>query len=139
MKERNIDFLLASVLMSIHFIQIYGLIYSERIGFPFNDDLYSIICSVCDIVRIFPLIENEAEASPIYYWIMAYMLIIILILYYIILVFIDYSIKIGKFYFLFPIKIVRYCSTFIFWVLMMPIINTFISIFSCVDGYHYID
>lgn len=131
MKERNIDFLFASVVMAIHFIQIYGLLYSKRIGFPFKDDLYSIICSLCDIIRIYPLIENEDGGSAIYYWIMAYALIIILIFYYLILLFIDYSIKIGKFYFLFPIKLVRYCSSYIFWVFMMPIIDIFISIFSC--------
>lgn len=35
MKERNIDLSFASVLMAVHFLQIYGLIYSFQIGFPF--------------------------------------------------------------------------------------------------------
>lgn len=77
----------------------------------------------------------ESAADPVYYWIVAYCLIIVLFMYIVQLVYIDYSIKIEKFYFIFPIKIMRYLSSFIFWVLMMPIIEIFISIFSCSDGY----
>lgn len=136
MKERNIDFLFASVVMCINFIQIYGLLYNQKINFPFKDDLYETISSLCDIIRIYPMLES---GSAMYYWIVAYVLILILILYFFQLIYIDYSIKIGKFYFLFPIKLVRYCSSFIFWVFMMPIIDVFVSIFSCHDGYHIVD
>jgi hypothetical protein len=136
MKERNIDFLFASVVMCINFIQIYGLLYNQKINFPFKDDLYSTISALCDIIRIYPLLESGAA---MYYWIISFILIFILILYFFQLIYIDYSIKIGKFYFLFPIKLVRYSSSFIFWVFMMPIIEIFVSIFSCHDGYHIID
>ena len=33
----------------------------------------------------------------------------------------------------------RYFSIIIFWVLMMPIIEIFISIFSCENGFHVVD
>ena len=55
------------------------------------------------------------------------------------LIFIDYSIKIDKFYFVFPLKIMRYLSSFFFWVFMMPIIEIFISVFSCSNGHHIVD
>lgn len=62
------------------------------------------------------------------------------------LVYVDYSIKIEKFYFMMPVKLLRYASSLFFWVFMMPIIETFVSIFSCqaltansTDTYHIID
>ena len=58
MKERNIDLIFAGVLMAINFIQIYGLLYNEKIAFPFTDDLYNTICSLCDYIRIYPLLEG---------------------------------------------------------------------------------
>lgn len=122
--------------MVISFIQIYGLLYNTKINFPFKDDLYSTICTLCDLIRIYPMLES---GDPVYYWLVAYGLIFILITYIIQLIYIDYSIKIEKFYFIFPIKIMRYFSSLIFWVLMMPIIEIFISIFSCENGLHVVD
>lgn len=53
--------------------------------------------------------------------------------------YIDYSIKIDKFYFTFPIKLLRYQSSFMFWILLHPITECFIAIFSCNNGVHIID
>ena len=52
MKERNIDLIYAAVLMAINFIQFYGLLYNKKINFPFRDDLYDTIASLCDLIRI---------------------------------------------------------------------------------------
>jgi hypothetical protein len=149
MKERNIDLIFASVLMAINFIQIYGLLYNQKIGFPFRDDLYNTISSLCDLIRIYPLLEGggEGDGFPLYYWIIAFGLIVVLILYMLLLVYVDYSIKIDKFYFMLPVKLLRYCSSLVFWVFMMPIIEIFVAIFSCsalpnstsADTYHTID
>lgn len=147
MKERNIDLIFAAVLMAINFVQIYGLLYNKKINFPFKDDLYNTICSLCDLIRIYPLLEGSGpgDGFPLYYWIISFGLIGVLVIYILLLVYIDYSIKIEKFYFMLPVNILRYCSSLIFWVFMMPIIEVFVAIFSCepkVDGgglYHYID
>jgi len=151
MKERNIDLIYAAVLMLIHFIQIYGLLYNEKINFPFKDDLYNTISSVCDLVRIYPLVEGNkiGEGFPVYYWALSFGLIVILVIYMLLLVYVDYSIKIEKFYFMLPVKLLRYCSSLFFWVFMMPIVETFVSIFSCqalpnasasaTETYHIID
>ena len=137
MKERNIDFVFASILQGIHFIQIYGLLYNTKLNLPFQDDIYTSICGVCDIFRIYPILENTG--SSIYYYISAFGLIIILVLYILTLVYIDYSIKIDKFYFILPIKVLGYTSIFIYWIFMMPIIEIFAAIFSCENGLHVID
>lgn len=105
MKERNIDSIFAAVMLLISFIQIYGLLYNTKIHFPFRDDLFSTISKVCDIVRIYPLVE---QAGGIYYWVLGYFLIVFMVVYILQLIFIDYSIKIEKFYFIFPIKLLRY-------------------------------
>jgi hypothetical protein len=78
----------------------------------------------------------EQSGQPIYYWILAYLAIFVMISYFILLVYIDYSIKIEKFFFIFPIKLIRYFSSFIFWILIIPFIQVFASIFSCNNGYH---
>ena len=70
---------------------------------------------------------------------MSFAFIVVLFVYIVSLFYIDYSIKIDKFYFIFPIKALRYLSSFIFWVFMLPIIEIFISIFSCEDGFHIVD
>ncbi len=43
----------------------------------------------------------------------------------------DFSIRIEKFYFMLPVHLLRYSSSLIFWVFLMPIVEIFISIFSC--------
>jgi hypothetical protein len=44
MRERNTDFILASIVLSANFIQIYGLLYNSKLKLPFADDIYSTIC-----------------------------------------------------------------------------------------------
>jgi hypothetical protein len=115
---------------------MYGLLYYSKIGFPFKDDIYTSIYSLCDLVRIYPLIENSG--TTIYYLIAAYLFIFIMVVYILTLIYIDYSIKINKFYFIFPLQMMRYLSSLIYWVLMLPIIEVFISIYSCDHSYHII-
>jgi hypothetical protein len=105
MKERNIDLIYAAVLMAINFIQFYGLLYNTKINFPFRDDLYDTISSLCDLIRIYPLLEGggPGKGFPLYYWILSFGLIVVLLLYLLLLVFVDYSIKIEKFYFMLPV------------------------------------
>ena len=151
MKERNIDLIYAAVLMAINFTQLYGLLYNTKIAFPFSDDLYNTLSSLCDLIRIYPLLEGSGNGQgfPLYYWIISFGLIVFLLVYLILLVFVDYSIKIEKFYFMLPVHILCYSSSLLFWVFMMPIVQIFVSIFSCsalqnalatsTDTYHIID
>lgn len=83
------------------------------------------------------MIENSQEVE--YYYAVAYVFIFIMVAYIMILFYIDYSIKIEKFYFVFPLKLTCYMSSIIFWILLIPIVEVFVSIFSCEDGYHLVD
>ncbi len=94
---------------------MYGLLYNTKIDFPFKDDLYDTIAQLCDLVRVYPILEG---ADDIYYWIVSFSLIVVLFVYFASLVFIDYSLKIDKFYFIFPIKTLKFLSSFVFWLFM---------------------
>lgn len=85
---------------------------------------------------MYPILEG---ADTIYYWIVSFGLIVVLFVYLTSLFYIDYSLKIEKFYFMFPIKTLKFLSSFVFWLFMQPIIEIFISIFSCKDGFHLVD
>ena len=74
---------------------------------------------------------TDGGTYPGYYWPLAYSLIIILVIYLVLLVYIDYSIKIEKFYFMLPTKLLRYASSLFFWVGVMPITEVFVDIFLC--------
>ena len=137
MEDRNTDTIFAIVVMLINFFQIYGLLYNSKVNFPFKDDLYTTIRGLCDLLRIYPLLEKSEAVT--YYWVTAYTFLFILVSYIVQMVYIDYSIKINKFYFTLPIKILRYSSSMITWVLIQPIIEIFVSIYSCSDGFHIID
>jgi hypothetical protein len=93
MRERNTDLIFAAVLMAINFIQLYGLLYNTKINFPFQDDLYQTICSICETIRIYPLLENGGmgQGFPLYYYAVAFALIVILVVYLLLLLYIDYS------------------------------------------------
>lgn len=43
MRDRNIDFVFAAVMMIVNFVQMYGLLYNTKTDFPFKDDLYDTI------------------------------------------------------------------------------------------------
>ena len=83
--------------MAIHFVQIYGLLYNEKINFPFKDDLYPTISSLCDIIRIYPAIEKAGSDGALYYWILAFVFVFLLFLYLLMIFTVDYMVKLGKF------------------------------------------
>jgi len=116
MRERNIDTIFASIMMAISFIQIYGLLYHEKIEFPFRDDLHTTITNICSLIRIYPLLQFGGDG--VYYWMASYIYIVVLVLYVLQIIYVDYSIKMEKFYFNFPIKILRYANSLIFWIVL---------------------
>ena len=59
MKERNTDWIFAAVMIIIMFVQMFGVLYYSKINFPFKDDLYHSIYNVCDVLRIYPMIESN--------------------------------------------------------------------------------
>lgn len=138
MAERNTDMSTAAVLLAIHFIQIYGLIYDRRLGFPFNDDIYIYLASICDVFRIYPLLETFSSTA---YYGVAFGLLALLLVYLALLYLTDKIIEKGFGKMLSaPVAILSIASTLIYWVLMMPTIEVYVAIFDCdPNGYHHID
>ena len=138
MAERNTDMTTATVLLAVNFIQIYGLIYDTRVSFPFRDDLFHYIASICDVVRIYPLLESYSAGA---YYGVAFAFLAILLIYGLVLYLADYfftneSTKLLTV----PVQLLSFLSTILFWVFMMPIFETYIAIFDCeTGGTHRID
>jgi hypothetical protein len=84
-------------------------------------------------VRVYP--EIQATGNGVYYWLSAFILVAILVIYILFMIYVDYSIKIEKFYFNFPVSLLRYSNIFLYWILQQPIVEIFISIYSCQDGF----
>jgi hypothetical protein len=138
MAERNTDMTTAIVLLAVNFIQIYGLIYDTRVGFPFKDDLYHYIASICDVVRIYPLLESYSAGA---YYGVAFAFLAILLIYGLVLYLADYFFTTESTKLLtVPVQLLSFLSTLLFWVFMMPIFETYIAIFDCgTGGTHRID
>eukprot|EP01022_Parablepharisma_sp_SALTPOND_P014020 TRINITY_DN1886_c0_g1_i1.p1 TRINITY_DN1886_c0_g1~~TRINITY_DN1886_c0_g1_i1.p1 ORF type:complete len:1985 (-),score=180.40 TRINITY_DN1886_c0_g1_i1:1112-7066(-) len=137
MKERNLSVTFAIIMILLMTLQLIGYIYYEKAGFPFKDDLYHTISSLADIVRIYPAIESSHNSGA--YWGFQYLFLGLIVLYIFQAIYVDYSINIGKFFFDFPLKALRNMNSIFFWVLVSPIVETFVSIFSCSNGRHIVD
>jgi PAS domain S-box-containing protein len=136
MKERNISYPYAWILMGVMFLQLFGFIYYKETEFPFEDDLYITISDFLDLLRIYPAIETSKSSNN--YFTFMFAMVAVLIFYVLQMLYIDYSIKIHKFYFNFPIKLQRAFNCTFYWLLLTPIVESFVSIFSCKDGYHIV-
>ena len=83
-----------------------------------------------------PLIKSSQSST--FYWLLYFtgmgLVLFILSLF----GFIHYSLCIKKFYFSWPTKLLRGMLPFLFWVLFTPLFESFISVFRCNNGYHYI-
>jgi len=134
LKERHMPLSFAGIMCVVMTLQLIGYIYYRKTEFPFNDDLYPSIASFLDIIRIFPAIESAENSSS--YQASIYIMSAFLIIYILQIIFVDYSIGIGKFYFTFPVKLLDNMSALLIWILVSPITETMASIFNCSDGYH---
>ncbi|MDR3549596.1 MAG: hypothetical protein P4M11_15230 [Candidatus Pacebacteria bacterium] len=134
MKERYVPLMYSAIIVIIMGLQLIGYIYYRKTDFPFDDDLFSSIAGFLDIVRIFPAVESTQSTAL--YLATIFLMNGFLLIYVLQVVFIDYSISIGKFYFNFPVKLVGNMSSLLIWVLASPITETMVSIFDC-DGSHH--
>ena len=123
--------------------------------FAWRDDfLLDIFTEICNFFRLLPTIQKSKSAS--FYWILYFfgnslpsiqithsLIIIIGIVQviFIIALFIytNYSLKIKKFYFVWPVNLLKGELVFLYWALFNPFFECFINIFNCEDKRHYID
>jgi len=133
-RERYASFLYTAVILIIMILQLIAYIYYRKIGYPFDDNLYSSIAWFLDLLRIFPAVETT-ENKTLYLTLM-FGIGVFFLLYIGQLVYVAYSVAVGKFYFTFPIQLLRNMSSILLWVLIIPITEILISIFACTNGHH---
>ena len=136
MKERQMRLPFAVILMVIMSLQFIGYMFYRKTNFPFEDGMHDTISEILDVIRIYPAIES-AKSTELYVTTIIIMVLYVL-LYIVNLIFIDYSIGIGKFYFRFPIVILGNMSSLLIWILIGPITETMVSVFDCNGDYHQI-
>ena len=132
MKERNLSYYLGIIVVPLIFLQIIGYAYDKHIAFPFNDTLYNSVSVVLGILRIVPALESAK--TDILYWVICYVAMFLILLFVPLMVYVDYSIRIGKFLVQFPATVLKVIIFCFYWVLMTPITEAFIEIFVCKEG-----
>ncbi len=137
MRERSLSLTFGVIMVLIMTLQMIGYVYYRKTDFPFHDDLYSSIASGADIIRVYPAIESAGNVSA--YWTFQYVFLALIVIYILQGLYVGYSLHIGKFFFDFPVKLLRNMSSVFFWVLLDPFVETFVSIFSCENGRHIVD
>jgi len=83
-----------------------------------------------------PVIQSTGSAT--FYWLLYFAGMGIVILIISIIAFIQYSIVIKKFYFSWPVKLLRPMLLFLLWIFYTPLLESFVSMFRCREGVHYI-
>ena len=131
-KERNTTKTEATTLIGILFAQIYALLISPVMKLPFKGALYAEIGAIFDVVRIYPAaIRNGGEVT--YWFFMCFPMALIAIYVFLILI-LDSSLTKtkGKYTRLYTtLRLLQLFHMLFFWVLLIPTIDFFISIFEC--------
>lgn len=136
MRERNLKFYVAIVIVPLMFLQMIGYIYDPQIAFPFLDSLYPIVSNLIGYLRLIPAIEASHASGA--YWLVVYLTIALTIIIFLLMVYVDYSIKIGKFVMSFPLSALIVLFIVFYWILLTPSVEAFIGIFLCFGGVHSI-
>ncbi len=84
-----------------------------------------------------PAIEDAKSAS--FFWILYFAGVAVISIIICLFVYTIYSLAIKKFYFLWPVNLLKGALTILYWILFLPFMEAFLSVFSCVNGHHKID
>ena len=77
--------------MIVSFFQIMALMISPMMKLPFKGALYNEVSTVFDLIRIYPLVYRLNSAHT--YWFFLFKFCATIIIYYALLIFIDYTIR----------------------------------------------
>jgi len=136
MKERKMQLPFAILMLIVMTLQLIAYAYYRKTEFPFEDEFHESIANFMDVIRVLPALENSKN-TRLYVTVIICM-VVFLALYIFQIIYIDYSITMNKFYFTFPIGLVRIMSSVLFWILITPITETMVSVFYCNNDYHSI-
>jgi hypothetical protein len=120
------------VLIVCLFAQIYDLLISPVMKLPFKGSLYSDISAIFDVIRIYPMVIKSNSRET--YWFFMYFPLAIVFIHMVLGFLLDQSLQKtkGRYPKLFlSIKLLQILSTLMFWVLLIPAVDFFISIFEC--------
>lgn len=95
------------------------------------------IISFTNVLRVYPGIK-QVESKQMY-WIVQYVLLALVVVYVMQAVYVSYCIRVGKFFFEFPVNVLRELSCLFIWILLIPVAEMFFSILRCESGYHEVD
>lgn len=135
MQERTLGTPFTIILIIIATLQLFGFVFYEKANYPFDDPFYSYLCSLFDYLRIFPAVQISINSGL--YLSLMFIFFAYSAIYLIQLVYVDFSIKAGNFYFIFPLRFLTILSS-LYWILLIPGVEFFISIFNCQNGVHTI-
>jgi hypothetical protein len=99
---------------------------------PFKGSLYSDISAIFDVIRIYPMVIRSKSRET--YWFFMYFPLGIVLTHMVLGFLLDLSLQKtkGRYAKLFlSIKMLQILSTLMFWVLLIPAVDFFISIFEC--------
>jgi len=92
---------------------------------------------VCRFARLLPAIESSKSAS--FFWILYFLGASVITIIIGLFIYTIYSLAIKKFYFLWPVNLLKGSLTILYWILFNPIMEAFLAVFKCENGYHTID
>eukprot|EP00826_Nyctotherus_ovalis_P010549 TRINITY_DN12774_c0_g2_i4.p1 TRINITY_DN12774_c0_g2~~TRINITY_DN12774_c0_g2_i4.p1 ORF type:complete len:298 (+),score=57.38 TRINITY_DN12774_c0_g2_i4:57-950(+) len=137
MRDRSVSTSFAAGLILTMFIQMIGFVYDKRADYPFDDEWYSSISSVTAAFRIYPAIE--AAGNSTLYWITQYSFFVLLSIYIVLSLYVDYHLSKGKRFLKVPVGVLQVLSSVLYWILFLPIVENFVSVYLCDEGYHVVD
>jgi len=95
-----------------------------------------VVVEVCNYCRLIKAISQSQ--SLFFYWVLMLFGIIYILTMSALLFYMNYFLKNRKHYVETVVKILRIMILLLYWVFYQPFFESFISIFHCIDGYHYL-
>lgn len=137
-KDRNTYKLTAALLITLMFVQIYDLVLSPLMGVPFSGALYQPVADACDAVRVYPAVVRSGSVQA--YWVAINAMFVSAAGYVLLLAWADYCLRNPGYFSAAPFRVLRHHSVVLYWLLVIPSTDFFISIFQCDSrGYHFVD
>ncbi len=84
-----------------------------------------------------PAIEDAGAAAV--YWVLYYACVVYLLITFALFAYVVYSSRIHKYYFLWPVKLLKVMLSVLEWILFVPMMSCFVSMLKCEKGYQFID
>ena len=92
------------------------------------------MCNYCRVIKAI-----SVSGSVFFYWTLMFFGVFYIFSMIVLLLYMNYFLKNKKHYVEHVVRLLRIMILLMYWILYMPFFESFISIFNCEDGIHYID